>query len=200
VPFGAPQTGTATFYTSANGAGNCSFDPSPNDLMVAAMDSAQYMNAAPCGACASIRGPSGNSITVRIVDQCPTCEASHLDLSPEAFGMLAPQSDGVANITWTYVPCDVAGNVVYRYKSGTNAFWIAVQVENTRVPVTKLELLVNGSWVDAPRQDYNYFVDPNGTGDGPVTVRITSFDGQVLQDVLPAAAPNVTASGASQFQ
>ena len=39
----------ATYY-NATGAGACMFDPSPNDLMVAAMNAEEYTNAAYCGA------------------------------------------------------------------------------------------------------------------------------------------------------
>jgi hypothetical protein len=35
------RTGFATYYVEANGGGNCSFDPTPDDLMVAAMKKAQ---------------------------------------------------------------------------------------------------------------------------------------------------------------
>ena len=43
------RTGEGTYY-NADGTGNCSFDPSPEDLMVAAMNHADYDNAALCGA------------------------------------------------------------------------------------------------------------------------------------------------------
>src|SRR5688572_22311008 len=35
---GAIHTGEATYYTEADGGGNCSFDPTPQDLMVGAMN------------------------------------------------------------------------------------------------------------------------------------------------------------------
>ena len=41
--------GIATYY-DATGEGACSFDPSPDDLMVAAMNAEEYDNAAVCGA------------------------------------------------------------------------------------------------------------------------------------------------------
>ncbi|MCB0025658.1 MAG: hypothetical protein KDD91_21640, partial [Caldilinea sp.] len=74
--------GIATYY-DATGAGACSFDASPDDLMVSAMNADEYDNAALCGAFVRVTGPRGD-VTVRIVDLCPECKAGHLDLSQEA--------------------------------------------------------------------------------------------------------------------
>src|SRR5262245_57271604 len=61
-PIGAMQQGIATFY-DATGAGNCSFDATPGDLRVAAMNTPQYANSAACGTCVAVTGPRG-SVTV----------------------------------------------------------------------------------------------------------------------------------------
>ena len=66
--------------TTPRAAGACSFDPSPDDLLVAAMNGAEYDNAAWCGAYVHVTGPKG-AVTVRIVDLCPGCKAGDLDLS-----------------------------------------------------------------------------------------------------------------------
>ncbi len=66
------HSGQATYYDFADGSGACSFEPSPNDLMVAAMNAPDYAGAAACGSCARVFGPNGE-ITVRIVDLCPEC-------------------------------------------------------------------------------------------------------------------------------
>src|SRR5947207_428644 len=79
--------GVATYY-DAPGAGACSFDASPQNLMVAAMNAPDYDNAAVCGEYVTVSGPRA-VITVRIVDLCPECEAGHLDLSQPAFAQIA---------------------------------------------------------------------------------------------------------------
>ncbi len=89
--------GRATYY-DADGSGNCSFDASPDDLDVAAMDAPEWDNSGVCGACVAIEGPRAAS-TVRIVDQCPECEKGHLDLSQEAFAKIADVSAGNVPIT-----------------------------------------------------------------------------------------------------
>jgi expansin (peptidoglycan-binding protein) len=200
IAFGAPVTGVATYY-AADGSGNCSFDATPDDLDVAAINHTQYADSAACGACAKVVGASGGgTVTVRIVDQCPECAPGDLDLSMSAFAKIDDVAKGRVPITFTYVPCTVTGNVTYRYKDGSSQFWTAIQVQNTKVPVLALAIKKGGTFVDVHRESYDYFVDPQGAGEGDVVVRITSFDGQVLEDTLPPAASNVTAVGNGQFE
>lgn len=53
-PF-ATHTGEGTFY-GATGGGNCMFDPTPENLMVAAMNHTDYANALLCGAYIEVQG------------------------------------------------------------------------------------------------------------------------------------------------
>src|SRR5947207_9220660 len=82
----ATRSGQATFY-DATGAGNCSFDPTPNDLMVGAMNQTDYAGSLLCGAYVEISGPKG-VVVVRIVDRCPECPTGNIDLSQEAFARI----------------------------------------------------------------------------------------------------------------
>ena len=196
---GMPESGVATYY-DATGEGACSFDATPNDLDVAAMDMPEWSGSAPCGECAAVTGPKG-SVTVRIVDLCPGCERGHLDLSMEAFAKIADVSAGRVPITWQVVPCAVSGNVEYRYKEGSSQYWTAIQVRNHRLPITSLEVQLGGAWQSVARSDYNYFVDAAGVGTtGGFAVRITASDGQQLVDSLPPVQSALVVSGAAQFQ
>jgi len=190
-------SGEGTYY-AATGAGNCSFDPSPQDLMVAAMNAVDYRTAAWCGACLAVTGPSG-SVTVRVVDQCPECAQGDLDLSPEAFALLAPLSAGRVPITWHMVACDVSGPIAYHFKDGANPFWTALQVRNHRYPIAKVEAMQGDAYVEIPRVDYNYFVAASGLGDGPYQLRVTDQRGHVLEDTGVALGDDVTRTGAAQF-
>ncbi len=195
---GASETGVATYY-AATGAGNCSFDATPDDLDVAAMDAPEYDNSNVCGECVAITGPKGN-VTVRIVDQCPECEKGHLDLSQEAFAKIADVSAGKVPITWNVVECNVTGPLSYRYKDGSSQYWTAIQVLNSRLPIASLAIESGGAFTNVDRADYNYFVDASGAGAGQVTVRVTSIDGQQITDTLSAPASDVTVAGTSQFK
>ncbi len=198
APLGEEQQGIATYY-DADGSGNCSFEPT-GDLMVAAMNTPQYANSAACGQCVDIVGPKG-SVRVRIVDRCPECASGHLDLSRAAFARIAEMQQGRVNITWTPVSCDVAGNIEYHFKNGSNPWWTAIQVRNHRLPIQKLEWRRgSGAWQEVPRESYNYFVNASGMGDGAFSVRVTAVDGQQLEDTLSRVLDNASVEGSGQFR
>lgn len=191
--------GTATYY-NATGDGACMFGPSPENLMVSAMNAAEYDTAAVCGAYMRVIGPKGEVI-VRIVDLCPECNAGHLDLSREAFALIADLPQGRVDITWQVVSPDLPGPVAYHFKDGSNQWWTAVQVRNHRNPIAKFEYLDDGGqWVAVSRTDYNYFVrtDP-GMGPGPYAFRLTDSYGNVLTDSGIPHIENGTINGAAQF-
>jgi len=191
--------GIATYY-DATGDGSCMFGPSPNDLLVAAMNEDEYNNAAVCGSYAHVTGPKG-SVVVRIVDLCPGCRAGHLDLSEEAFGRIADHVQGIVDIRWQVISPQLNSPVVYQFKAGSNQWWTAVQLRNHRNPVAKLEYqLPSGQWVNVPRTSYNYFVQTNpGMGSGPYTFRITDSYGNTLTDNGIAHVENGTVNGSGQF-
>jgi expansin (peptidoglycan-binding protein) len=190
-------SGDGTYY-AATGAGNCSFDASPDDLMVAALNAPDYDDAAWCGACVEVTGPSG-TVTVRIVDQCPECQSGDLDLSREAFERIAPLSAGRVAITWHEVACDVAGPIEYRFKDGSSQYWTAIQIRNHRYPIATVEAQIDDAWQDIPRVDYNYFVDDDGLGPGPYTLRVTDTRGHIVEDTGIAVGDAVTRTGAAQL-
>lgn len=190
-------SGEGTYY-AATGAGNCGFDESPGDLMVAAMNAQDYNTAAWCGACLEVSGPDG-TVTVRVVDQCPECVHGDLDLSREAFERIAPLSAGRVPITWREVACNVSGPIAYHFKDGANAYWTAIQIRNHRYPIARVEAMVEGAYREIPRLDYNYFVEDSGLGPGPYTLRVTDTRGQTVEDSGIALGDDVTRQGTSQF-
>ena len=190
------HTGDGTFY-AADGSGNCSFAPT-GDLMVAAMNHDEYAGSAACGACVHAVGPSGE-VTVRIVDQCPECKVGDIDFSPEAFSLFADKTLGRVTIHWKYVPCDVAGPIVYHFKEGSNQWWTAVQVRSSRYAIAKLEFKKDGQYVEVNRLDYNYFVADSGMGPGPYSFRVTDVKGQVVEDVGIPFVEAGDAPGAAQL-
>lgn len=190
--------GEGTYY-DATGAGNCSFDPSPENLMVAAMNETDYANAALCGAYIDVEGPEGKA-TVRIVDRCPECAPGDVDLSPEAFVLIADLVAGRVPIRWHIVSPELAGPIIYRFKGGSNQWWTAVQIRNHRNPVAKVEYrLQNGEFKAIPRMNYNYFVEADGMGPGPYTFRVTDMYGNVLQDSNIPHMEGGEVAGSGQF-
>ncbi len=198
-PFGPVEDGLATFY-DATGAGACGFDPTPSDLDVVALDTRQYQKGAWCGACVRVDGPKG-SVTVRVVDECPTCDsAKHLDLSRSAFAKIAEPAKGRVDVQWQFVSCAVSGPIAFKFKEGSNEWWTAVQVRNHAYPLKSVEAKVGSEWKALERVEYGYFVAADGLGPGPYDFRVTSLDGQALEETGIAFAEGAVVSGRKQFE
>ncbi len=193
--------GIATYYY-ATGEGACSFDASPGNMMVTAMNAEEYNNSAVCGSYIHVAGPLGE-VTVRVVDLCPECKAGHLDLSQEAFAAIADLPQGRVDITWQVVagPQTQSDPIAYRFKDGSNQWWTAVQVRNHRTPIAKFEYRTDGGqWVSVGRTSYNYFVQSGpGMGPGPYTFRVTDNYGNELIDSGIPHVEDGTVNGAKQF-
>lgn len=196
---GEVHHGEGTFY-GATGEGNCSFDASPDDLMVAAMNHVDYAGSAACGEAIVVTGPKG-TVTVRITDQCPECAEGDIDLSAQAFARIADPAAGRVAISWQLVAADIQTPVQYRYKEGSSRYWTAIQVRNHRLPITQLDILPAGSsnWIRVERTDYNYFVHPSEIASGPLQVRVTALGGATLVDTLPEPQGGLVVTGTAQF-
>jgi expansin len=195
----APQgSGEGTYY-DATGAGNCSYEPSPNNLMVAAMNQIDYANSQICGAFVEATGPKG-TVVVRIVDRCPECKKGDIDFSPQAFEKIANLVQGRVPITWRVISPPANGPMAFRFKEGSSQWWTAVQVRNHRNPVAKLEYRnASGQWANVPRLEYNYFVAASGMGSGPYAFRVTDIYGAVLvEENIPLRVAQVVV-GKGQF-
>jgi expansin len=214
---GGHQNGSVTFYTFSMGTAlvNCSYgthvgNPDRVDFAntndgqyFAAINTSDYDNAATCGACIEVTRDGNRKVTVTVVDQCPIatnnkCKAGHLDLSRAAFLQIGSENEGylgTANggmygqISWKYVPCEKEGNVHFRLKEPSNQNWNQLLVENHPYAITKVEVRVNGNWVNASRHPYNFWEPPNGTfGAPPYRVRVTDVNGTVLEDNVDLAS------------
>jgi expansin (peptidoglycan-binding protein) len=210
---GGYQNGSVTFYTFSMGTElvNCSygthvgnpdtvdFVPTNNGQYFAAINTSDYDNAATCGACIEVTRDGNRKVTVTVADQCPIgtndkCRPGHLDLSAAAFDQIGSRQEGYlgtgnggmyGSISWKFVPCPTSGNVHFRLKEPSNAAWNQLLVENHTYQIEKVEVQVNGNWVNATRQAYNFWEPPNGTfGTPPYRVRVTDINGTVLEDTV----------------
>ncbi|TQE21047.1 hypothetical protein SipoB123_27235 [Streptomyces ipomoeae] len=175
----ATYDGVATLYDAGNGDGACSYGPS-DDLMIAAMNTADYETSKACGAYVLVRAAGGASVTVRITNECPApCEPGQLDLSAQAFAKLADPSRGRIPITWTLLSPADSDTVSIRYKTGSSSHWCGIQAIGHRNPLARLEVRAGGGWRQLPRTEYNYFLSEQGTGCGGA-IRITDIYGEQL--------------------
>ncbi|MFE8959835.1 expansin EXLX1 family cellulose-binding protein [Streptomyces iakyrus] len=176
---GTAYTGVATHYDAKDGDGACLYGPSP-DLMVAAMNHADYETSRACGAYILVRAASGASVTVRVTNECPLpCAPGQLDLSKEAFAKLAGLSAGRIPITWSLLSPGTSETVSIRYKTGSSRHWCGIQALGHRNPLARLEVRTGGGWSRLTRTEYNYFLSPDGTGCGG-SLRLTDIYGEQL--------------------
>ena len=205
--------GSVTFYGlgSASAVVNCSFGvlgalpdavahvATGNGLYFGAMNTTDYAGSATCGACVEVTRDGTRKVVVTIVDQCPSdsntpCKSGHIDLSEEAFlqlgdageGYLGTGNGGAAGvISWRYVACPVTGDVSFQLKDPGNVYWNQILVEGHRYPVAKVEVQINGQWVPAVREEYNYWQAGDGNmGPAPYQVRVTDINGDAIEATL----------------
>ena len=193
---GPVHSGEGTYY-NATGAGNCAFPASPQNLMVAAMNHIDYGTADLCGATIRVNGPKG-SVDVRIVDQCPECPQGDVDLSREAFAVIADIPQGRVPITWQIISPALDGPISYYFKPDSSQWWAGIQIRNHRNPIAKFEYRSGNTFIEVPRQSYNFF-EVSGMGVGPYTFRVTDVLGNVIQDSNIPLSPGSSVPGSSQF-
>lgn len=192
-------TGSSTFYGGNTSGGTCSFTSYtiPSGLYGTAFSGSAWDSAAECGACLQVTGPLG-TIKVMVVDECPECDAGHLDLFQDAFAKIGNPTDGIISTSYTAVECGITSPIILHNKSGTSAYWFSMQVINSNVPVSKLEVSIDGgsTWTSTTRQDYNFFENSSGFGTSTVDVRVTSSTGKTItvNDVSVASDTQVTAA------
>lgn len=190
--------GVATYYDFADGSGVCGYPPETGNQMVVALDAPELDGTAMCGACIHVWGPLGE-VTVLVVNGCPECPVGHLDLSPEAYDLIAAGYNGVPPITWQYIPCDVTGPIRYAYFSGSTTYFAWVQVRNHRYPIAAIEALMpNGKFASLWRSDWGYFRAEN-LPEGTQTYRVTDVFGQVLEDSDIPVLDQGEVEGSAQF-
>lgn len=175
------HSGEGTYYGGIAGTsgGHCSLPVDANDMMHVAMNATDYNGSNSCGACVEITGPNG-TITAKVVDECPECAEGDIDMTEEAFSMVADVIDGRINISWEYVTCDTPKNISVNFKEGSSVYWTGVQFRDIEHAVSKVEYqLNNGEWEEIERKDYNYFVKAEGMT-SPMYLKATSVQGEIL--------------------
>ncbi|KAF8710371.1 Non-catalytic module family expn, partial [Rhizoctonia solani] len=92
------KNGKATWFNT--GLGACGKVTNDNQLIVA-LGPGPYNNGKMCGKTITVKNTkNGKSTTAKVVDLCPSCGSSNIDLSPAAFKKLGPLSTGVLTVSW----------------------------------------------------------------------------------------------------
>jgi len=180
----AIHTGEGTFYVgvAGGGEGNCSLPVALDDFLHCALNNFDYDGSAACGGCIRVSGTKG-SVTLKVVDRCPECAEGDVDMTQEAFAMIAEVIDGRVPISWKFVPCPddiINPSIKINFKEGSSAFWTAIQFRNTKHAITKMEYQkTDATWQSVNRELFNFFIEPSGIP-SPMNLRITSVLGERL--------------------
>jgi expansin (peptidoglycan-binding protein) len=107
IPFDQPINGRATYYNDA-GYGACGTQIDAATQLLAAAPAAYWTTANPnndplCRGVSVRVSYNGRTVTVPVVDKCPSCDGGHIDLSAPAFAQLADPGLGTIPVTWTFV-------------------------------------------------------------------------------------------------
>jgi expansin len=170
------SAGQADFYNPAQAEDRCSIEPLTSNGLYVSLPPTQYANGAECGAYLDIRGPLG-MVQAEIIDMCPGCGASQLDLSAAAFARIQQPSLGTAQISYQ-LALDPAlpGPLAVRIGSGSTAGSLALQVLNHGNPLSAVQV---NSHPLTLRAD-GYWIAPAGAGSGPFQVRVTDTAGHTV--------------------
>src|SRR5579859_16053 len=114
LPAAAPGTGSgsgsgsgeAVFYDPSPGGGKCAIAPLASDGLYASLPRSRYDSGRLCGSYLDITGPLG-TVRAEIVDMCPGCSDSQLDLSRAAFARIQLVPLGIAPVRWQLVSAQV---------------------------------------------------------------------------------------------
>ncbi len=197
----AQTSGEATHYVLQTGDGNCSYPDVGAGQLYVALSPGAYGSAAACGSYLRVTGPDG-SVTAEVVDQCPECQAGHIDLSEAAFARIAPLAAGLVPVTYhTIADPPLPAPLSMRVKEGSSAYWLALLPIGTGNALTSVQVSSPAhGWQDLAHASYNYWLATSGMGAGPFTVRLTDVLGnQATLTGITLTPGAVQATGTSMY-
>lgn len=199
---GGQTSGEATHYELASGGmGNCSYPSPPAGQLYVALPPPEYGGSAACGSYLQVSGPDG-SVTVEVIDQCPECQAGHIDLSEQAFARIAPLSAGLVPVTYhTIVDPPLPAPLSMLVKTGSSAYYLALLPINNGNPLATVAVSQgSGGWQELSRTTYGYWLASGGAGPGPFSVRLTdSLGHQATVHGITISPGVVQSTGTSMY-
>lgn len=171
------SAGKVTFYGPASTGGACAASSVPANRYTVALGPEQYAAGAACGTYVDIEGERG-TIRAKVTNLCPECERGHLDLSDEAFAALDDPGKGIAQVRYKAVRNPAVGPLTVQVKDGSNAYWLALRVDNHGNALDSVQVKGSGgSWQSMALAEWGFWVLASGAGDGPLSVRVTDVLG-----------------------
>lgn len=186
----------ARLMTPGTAATACSVAAADIPTLAAAVDATTFRGAQACGACLRVQGSlNTNAVVVPVVERS---DVSGLLLTRAAMDQITP-GGSLISVDWQLVPCDTRNQPLrYYVKEGSNAGYVGIQVRNARYPIATVAAVGARTSVPLALQSYNYW-ESTAVGGGPLTLRVTDINGQVVEDSGIKVMPQTESTGQGQF-
>jgi len=121
------------------------------------------------------------------------CKSGDLDIGLDGEGRWSGEWHGVA--------CDTGGSGFYYSTQGSNNYYLKLQVSNTALTVSGVQMMVGGSYAQLTRTIDNYWLLYSASPIAiPAAVKITSALGEVVEDTFsPSSLSGPPVQGTGQF-
>jgi hypothetical protein len=156
-----------------------------------------------CDVCAELTA-NGKTLVAHVVTYGQETGPNDIDVSPEIDAALNGAAGRTA--TWRFITCPTTAPIYYTFdgRQWTNTWFFRVWVRNSRVPVAKVEFRVGtAAWATADWQTDGAWQASSQDFSGGFSLRVTSIDGQTLEDPIPGLNtfdPNVGIASHGNFQ
>jgi expansin (peptidoglycan-binding protein) len=167
-----------------------------------AINSTDFRDSKTCSACMEVTGPLG-TVTVEVVENCGgACVDGEIELSREAFELVADASEGHADVSWRLVPCQRTGPIAFAYEPDSHEWFAGIQIRNPALPVAELDIRFSDAvgWVTLEMDGWNHFPISDDLGSGPFDFRVRAIDGQELLEENIEYVPGGVVQGTGQFE
>lgn len=155
-----------------------------------------------CDACIQITTARGKSVIARVVTTGETRGPNDVDLSQKAFDAIH-QGEYPRTMTWHLVKCPASNDKLrYQFQTESNPYWTSLWVRSARLPIRSVEVksVNHKSFIKLERGGDGTLTDKSGFGDGPFTLKVTAYDGQVITDSFRKLVAGTVLSSSSQFE
>jgi len=212
-----------TAYGNNPTGGHCGFTELPSDeakkhfVAISSQDAEGWKDGLYCGSCVRLKYTDGHELIGYIHDSCPGCPKYHWDLSDNMYlNLTSEQAVGIKDISEAeIVECPdtiVSGNLKVKVKDGSNPWWAAYQVTNTKNPINGMSLSIDGgaTWLEMdgpglPAPSGFWFMKPDWIDSGLILnadngmenykIRVESDTGDIVVDMVGVVASSETEAG-----
>jgi expansin len=154
-----------------------------------------------CDACIQITTDLGKSVVARVVTYGVTSAPGNIDLSQAAYDAIH-QNEFPRLMTWQLVSCSTTEPMYFQFQTGAHEDWTSFWVRNPNKAVDKVEVksAKHTDFFLLRREVDGTLNDDAGFGTGPFTLRISSNDGQSVEQSFPGFKGGDLLKGNNNFQ